>query len=426
MKFKIYTLGCKVNTYESNVMKEQLEKNGYEQVEEKPDIVLVNTCTVTNMADRKSMKMVHHAVKEVKDDGVVIVVGCMSQVDVDRVKNTEGVSIVLGNKYKSEIPKLIKEYLITKKQIVKVVDIMDTNFETMKLDNFNRTRAFVKIEDGCDNFCAYCIIPYSRGNVRSKDPLDVLDEIKMLVRMGHQEIVLTGIHTGHYGADLENYNFSDLISDILKIEGLKRLRISSIEMNEITTEVLSLMRKNKILVDHMHIPLQSGSDAVLKDMNRKYTKQEFIDKIKEIREVRPNISITTDLIVGFPTETEELFLETLQTIQEIQFSKVHVFPYSERKGTKASEIKDLNGTIKKDRVHRVLELSRELELKYMHKFLNQTVEFIPEIYKNGYLIGHSGNYLAIKVRGDKELLNQSLMVELKEIQYPHILGEIVK
>lgn len=424
MNFKIYTLGCKVNTYESNVMKELLEKNGYIETDSNPDIIVINTCTVTNMSDRKSMKMIHHAVKEA-DGGVVIVVGCSSQVNADRIKNTDGVSIVLGNKYKSQIVDLLNEFLKTGKQIVKVDDIMDSEFEEMKLNNFNRTRAFVKIEDGCNNFCAFCIIPYSRGGVRSKDMLDVLDEIKTLVKNGHHEVVLTGIHTGHYGSDLQDVTFADLLSAILKIDGLQRLRISSIEMNEITSEVLELFKNNKVLVDHMHIPLQSGSDKVLKDMNRKYNKQEFKNKIEQIRKIRPNMSITTDLIVGFPTETEEEFLETMKTLKEINFSKIHVFPYSERKGTVSSTMKDLNGTIKKDRVHKVLELSKKLEIDYMSKFIGKTVEFIPEVYKDGYLIGHTGNYLSVKALGCDNLLNNSVLVKLESIDYPYMVGIII-
>lgn len=426
MKFKIITLGCKVNTYESNVMSDSLKQAGYQEVgiHDEADIILINTCTVTNQADSKSMKMIHHARRE-NESAHIIVVGCMSQIRVDEVKQEPGVAIVLGNKYKSEIPSLLEQYLKDKQQIVKVEDIMHTDFESMKLNNFNRTRAFVKIEDGCDNFCSYCIIPYSRGNVRSKDPLDVLDEVKMLVKMGHHEIVLTGIHTGHYGAEFSDYHFADLLENLIKIEGLERLRISSIEMNEITDQVLNVMKNSSILVDHMHIPLQSGSDTILKLMNRKYNKQEFIDKIKKIRAIRPNISITTDLIVGFPGETDELFLETVETIKTIGFSKIHVFPYSERRGTKASKLKDMNGAIKKKRVREILELSKTLEQTYMEQFINLETTFIPEVEKDGYLIGHTGNYLLVKARGDKKLLNEEIPVRLVSVTYPYVVGEIL-
>lgn len=421
MKYKIYTLGCKVNTYETNVMMDILNSRGFILDKEKPDYIIINTCTVTNTADRKSMKMIHHALKE---GAKVIVVGCMSQMRSEEVSQIPGVVIVLGNKYKSKIADLINEYEVTKKQIVLVEDVMDIPFESMKLDNFNRTRAFVKIQDGCDNFCSYCIIPYTRGNIRSKDPIDVIDEVKTLIKKGHKEIVLTGIHTGHYGADLNNYTFTDLLKSILLVEGIERLRISSIEMNEITDEMIDLMGDNKVLVDHMHIPLQSGADKTLKDMNRKYNKDDFKKKITDIRKVRPNMSITTDLIVGYPTETEDDFNETLDTIKEINFSKVHVFPYSERKGTKSSELKDMNGLIKKKRVQEVLKLSKELEINYMKKFINAKMTFIPEVYKDGYLIGHTGNYLLVKTQGSEEDLYKEVAIKIKDIAYPYVIGEI--
>ncbi len=425
MKFKIYTLGCKVNTYESNVMSERMKEAGYEEVKSGEEISIVNTCTVTNTADSKSMKTIHHIIKE-DSHRIVVVVGCMSQIRYEELKENPNIHIILGNKYKSQIVELIELYQKTKKQIVKVEDIMNTSFETMKLNNFNRTRAFVKIQDGCDNFCSYCIIPYSRGNVRSKDPLDVIDEVKTLVKMGHHEIVLTGIHTGHYGAEFEDYHFSDLLGALIKIPGLERLRISSIEMNEITAEVLELMKKSNILVDHMHIPLQSGCDNTLKAMNRKYNMKEFEEKLNMIRNIRPNISISTDLIVGFPGETDEDFKETCDSLKRLQFSKIHVFPYSERRGTKASEMKDMNGKIKKDRVRKVLEISKELEQKYMYQFIGKTITLIPEVEKDGYLIGHTGNYLLVKVKGDIFSLNQTVSVLLEEVKYPYIIGKMEK
>ena len=243
---------------------------------------------------------------------------------------------------------------------------MDTNFEPMMLNNFNKTRAFVKIQDGCNNFCSYCIIPYTRGNVRSKDKQRVLKEIQLLVDEGHKEVVLTGIHTGNYGAEFADYKFADLLKDIVKIDKLERLRISSIEITEINDDVMEVIKENNILVDHMHIPLQSGSDAVLKRMNRKYDKEYFINKIKKLRKIRPNISITTDVIVGFPGETKEEFEETIETIKKIEFTKLHVFPYSKREGTKAAIMDgQVDENIKKKRVKILLQLSKELEYNYM-------------------------------------------------------------
>lgn len=414
MRFSIDTLGCKVNTYESNVIIDLFESHGYEQVKENADVAIINTCTVTNTADRKSVKMIHQAVHR-NPDAIVVVVGCLTQVKSDMVRRIDGVDIVLGNIGKSKILDYVEQYRRQPRQIVDVPSIENVPFETMALRHFNRTRAFVKIQDGCNNFCSYCIIPYTRGNVRSKQPLDVLREIDTLVADGHQEIVLTGIHTGHYGTELDDYHFSDLLRDILTKTDVKRLRISSIEMNEITDEVLHLMEKYPVLVDHMHIPLQSGSDAILKKMNRKYDKKEFIDKIDAIKKVRPEMSITTDVIVGFPGETEVEFEETIETIKRIGFTKIHVFPYSRREGTPADLMEQVDDKIKKERVHRLMAISKELEQAYMHRFLNREVEWIPEMLKGDTLIGHTGNYLLIKAKGDASLLHQSIKSTITEV-----------
>ena len=424
MKFNIYTLGCKVNTYESNVMSDLLKNKGYIEVstDEKADISIINTCTVTNTADNKSLKTVRHAIKENKD-AIIVVVGCMSQNKKEEVLKIDGVDIVLGNIGKSKIVEYIDEYIKTKNQKLDIYDMMDTTFEPMILNNFNKTRAFVKIQDGCNNYCSYCIIPYVRGNVRSKDSLSVIKEVKELVSNGHKEIVLTGIHTGHYGSDLENYNFSNLLTDLCKIKKLERLRISSIEITELTDDFLNVLENNKILVDHMHIPLQSGSDTVLKRMNRKYDKQYFIEKIEKIRKIRPNMSVTTDVITGFPGETEEEFKETIETIKRIEFTKLHVFPYSRRKGTVADEMENqIEEKIKKERVKILMNLSKELEIKYMEKFIDKEVIFIPEISKEEYLIGHTGNYLNVRIKSTQNLIGENVKIKLKYIEYPYIIG----
>ena len=378
MKFYIYTLGCKVNTYESNVMRDKLLNEGYvEGTELDSDIYIINTCTVTNTSDNKSLKMVRRVIKN-KPNSIIVVVGCMTQVN-SKLLDDLNVSIILGNSGKSKIVEYIEEYKKTKKQIKIIDNIMEKDFEDMCLNNFNKTRAFVKIEDGCENFCSYCIIPYARGKVRSKQPNIVIEEINNLVIDGHKEIVLTGIHTGHYGFDI-NYSFPKLLKDIEQIKGLERLRISSVEITELDNEFLNVLKSSKILVDHMHIPLQSGSDELLKLMNRKYNKKYFINKISEIRSIRPDISITTDLIVGFPGETEELFNETIDTINEIKFSKIHVFPFSLRRGTKAEELPNhIDDLTKKERVKKILEISKKLELEYFNKFVNKEVEFLTEI-----------------------------------------------
>lgn len=423
MKFYIYNLGCKVNSYESNIMLEDLERCGFSKGNETDsDIYIINTCTVTNTSDNKSMKTIRKALR-LHPDKIIVACGCMTQVNSLYLKDLN-VSIIIGNHGKSKIAEYINKYIKDKKQIIDITDFKDNKFEDMCLNNFDKTRAFVKIEDGCENFCSYCIIPYARGKVRSKDPKLVIEEVKRLVSYGHKEVVLTGIHTGHYGSDI-NYKFSSLLNDLVKIKGLERLRISSIEITEITDDVLEVLKKHSNLVSHMHIPLQSGSNEILKLMNRKYDKEYFIDKISKIRSIRPDISITTDVIVAFPSETEELFNETIETINKIKFSKIHVFPFSLRKGTKAEEIPNhVDDVTKKKRVKELVELSYSLENSYMDKFINKNVLLLPEVYKDGYLIGHTDNYLKIKVKGNKDLLNKIIEVEVLKNDYPYLIGKI--
>ncbi|NLL44909.1 MAG: tRNA (N(6)-L-threonylcarbamoyladenosine(37)-C(2))-methylthiotransferase MtaB [Mollicutes bacterium] len=420
MTFAIYTLGCKVNTYESNVMSELLKNKGYKEVafNKQADIYIINTCTVTNMADHKSMKMIRQAIKRNKN-AIIVVVGCLVQ---NKDIKIDDVDIIIGNKNKNKIAQYIEEYIKNKQKIEDVKDLKKTSFENMQVSSFNKTRAFIKIQDGCNNYCAYCIIPYVRGNICSKDPILVIEEVNELVKKGHQEIVLTGIHTGSYGADLDNYDLSDLLKELVKIDGLKRIRISSIEITEINERLMNLIKDNPILVNHMHIPLQSGSNKILKLMNRKYDIDYFITKINKLRSIRPDISITTDVILGFPNETEEDFQETIETVRKIKFSKIHVFPYSKREGTVAAKMDNqVSNEIKKKRVAELIKVSKELEIDYMKKFINKEVTFIPEIYKNDYLIGHTGNYLLVKMKGDKNLINQEIKCEIVKVEYPYVI-----
>ena len=420
MKYYIINLGCKVNAYESKVMSDLLDNEGYLKGSiDESDIYIVNTCFVTNVAEHKSFQMIRKVVK--KNPKLVIVCGCLPQMKSDEVLAIDGVDIVLGNKDKSKIIEYINNY---KEKISKIYDLSNTEFEDMQLNNFNKTRAFVKIQDGCNNFCSYCIIPYTRGNVRSKRKEDVINEITNLINYGHKEVVLTGIHTGNYHDN--DYDFADLLNDVVKINGLRRLRISSIEITEINERVIDVIKNNDILVDHMHIPLQSGSNEILKLMNRKYDINYFINKTNELRSIRPDISITTDVIVGFPFETEELFLETINNIKNINFSKLHVFPYSRREGTKADLMDNqVDDVTKKNRAHVLIELSKELELNYMNKFIGKEIEFIPETYKDDYLYGHTGNYLAIKTKGNKELINNIVKVKIEKIEYPYCISSLI-
>ena len=417
MKYKIITLGCKVNEYESEVMENLLDNHGYIK-SENPDICIVNTCTVTNQADSKSRKTIR-SLKRKYPNSIIVVAGCM-------IQNKKGnidlpADIIIGNKHKTDIVSLIENY--KNKQINVVENMEDAPFEDMSLNNFDLTRAYIKIEDGCDNYCSYCIIPYVRGHVRSKKHEKVIEEAKALIENGHKEIVLTGIHTGHYHDG--NYSFANLLKDLVKLKGLKRLRISSIEITELNNEVLDIIKKSDILVNHMHIPLQSGSDKVLKEMNRKYDKNYFINKIEKIKNIIPDINITTDVIVGFPGETEKEFEECIETIKKIGFTKIHVFPYSDREGTVASKMKNkIDGNIKKQRVKKLLEISKENEISYMNSHLNKTLTFIPEVYEDGYLIGHSANYLLIKAKGYKKPLKEEITVKISKVEYPYLIGSI--
>ena len=397
MRVGVYTLGCKVNTYESEFIISLFKNRGYEIVsfDDDPDIYIINTCTVTNNSDRKDRKIINSIKNK---NACKVVCGCF----VESAKNYdfEGIDVVIGNYNKSNIVDLVEEYLKTKKQIIAKDNIMSVPFEDMEINHVEtRTRAFVKIQDGCENYCAYCIIPFVRGRCRSKDKDTVIREITNLVNNGYKEIVLTGIHTGNYGVDL-GIKFSDLLEEILDIVGLKRLRISSIEITELDEKFFELL-KNPVLCNHLHIPLQSGSDNILKLMNRKYTKEEFKKIIDKIRFIRPDISITTDVIVGFPMETECDFEECLDFVKQIGFSKVHVFPYSKRDGTKAARMSGhIDGNTKKERARRLLKLSYELEKKYYESQLGKKESVLIEQIQNGYAYGHSTNYLYLKLVGD--------------------------
>ncbi len=403
MKFCIKTLGCKVNTYESELIHGLFVRKGYVYDEDNADIYVVNTCTVTNMSDRKSRQIIH-GIRNNHKDSIIVVCGCYSQNAYNTGKlNDIDADIILGNKDKSKIVEYVEDYL--KNKVAKKVfyDIMDVPFENMELVNtFDRTRAFVKIEDGCENYCTYCIIPYVRGKVRSKDHNLVIEEVTNLVNNGYKEIVLTGIHTGHYVDG--DYNFASLLKDLINIRGLIRLRISSIEINELTDEVLDIFKNSSILVPHLHVPLQSGSDRILKEMNRKYDKKYFIDRINYIRSIKPDVSITTDVIVGFPTESKEEHIESMDTIRKIGFTKVHTFPYSDRYGTPASKMSGkIDGNIKKRRVKEIIELSSELERMFYEKFYNRQLDVLFEEEKDGYFIGHTANFIKVKVKGNYKI-----------------------
>lgn len=421
MTFKIITLGCKVNTYESEYMLEELLKSGYFYDEEKPDIVIINTCSVTNIADNKSLKIVRR-VKREHPNSILVVCGCSVQNDSTKYQELD-IDILLGNREKSKIVTLIENYIQTKEKYQYLTDNRDLDFEDMKVSKFTtHTRAFIKIQDGCNNFCSYCIIPYTRGNIRSKNFVSVLKEARELVLNGHKEIVLTGIHTGSYNDN--GKNLSDLLVELAKISELERIRISSIEITELDSKFMDTLKNNPKICNHLHIPLQSGSDNVLKRMNRKYDKAYFANKIKEIREIRPDISITTDCIIGHPYETEEDFQEYLEFCKKIKFSKIHVFPYSIRIGTASATMPQITSIIKKERTQKLLSLSNELEKEYNSKFIGKILEIITEEKYGEYIIGHTSNYLKVFIKGDY-MLNNIYKVKLEKVDNNNLYGTVI-
>lgn len=411
MKVAVYTLGCKVNIYESEYVISLLKKNNYEIVpfDTKADIYIINTCSVTNESDKKDRKIINEA-KRRNDQAIIVVMGCYSQINANDID----ADIVIGNKDKSKIVYLIDEYLKNKEPIKRIYNLSKTTFEPMTLDKFeNHTRAFIKIQDGCNAFCSYCIIPYTRGGIRSKDKDEVINEVTNLVNNGYKEIVLTGIHTGRYGLE-KNTSLEELLRELVNIPKIFRIRLSSIEINEITDGIIELIQNNKVMAKHLHIPLQSGSDKILKLMNRKYDLKYFTQKIDKIRKSIPDISITTDLIIGFPSETEEDFNETIKTLNKIKFTKIHTFPYSKRKGTPAASMKEqINGEIKKQRVHQVIELSNKAELEFYKQNLNKEYEVVTELRKNNQCIGYTSNYIPITL--DCNLNNQILKVKINKV-----------
>ena len=402
--FTYISLGCKVNSYESNALADLLKKEGYIHDDSNPDIAFINTCSVTATADQKSRQQIRK-LKNKYPNAIIVVMGCYSQWQHEFIKKEIKPSIIVGTSNRSHILELIKEYEMNHQ----IIDESESNprifkYEELGVTNYSeQARAYLKIEDGCDNFCSYCLIPYIRGKARSREPQYVLDEANELVKNGYKEIVLTGIHIGGYGKDLVNYNFSKLVKEILDIKDLYSLRISSIEESEIDDELINLINTRNNLAKHFHIPLQSGSDTVLKRMNRKYNKAQFLAKLKAIKKACPDVAFTTDVIVGFPGESEEEFKETYEFIKECEFDMLHVFPFSSREGTLASKMDNqIDPKIKKERVAKLIELSNSLWDRYTDRFINKEVEVLIEQYDNKLKLntGHTSNYLEVKIPGE--------------------------
>ncbi|UJF35059.1 tRNA (N(6)-L-threonylcarbamoyladenosine(37)-C(2))-methylthiotransferase MtaB [Paenibacillus hexagrammi] len=430
-----HTLGCKVNFYDTEAIWQLFKNEGYEQVdfEQTADVYVINTCTVTNTGDKKSRQMIRRAIRR-NPEAIVAVTGCYAQTSPAEIMAIPGVDMVIGTQDRDKIIPLVKQFEQERLPINAVRNIMKTRqFEELDVPDFaDRTRAFLKIQEGCNNFCTFCIIPWSRGLMRSREPESVIKQAKALVAAGYKEIVLTGIHTGGYGEDIEDYSLAKLLWDLDKVEGLNRIRISSIEASQITDEVIEVLQASDKMCRHLHIPLQAGDDQVLARMRRKYTTAEFAKKIERLHAIMPDVAITTDVIVGFPGETEEMFRDGYKFMEQMKFSEMHVFPYSKRTGTPAARMEDqIDEEIKNARVHELIDLSEKMQLAYAQKFVGQVLEVIPErSYKgapdSGLLMGYSDNYVQLVFEGSEDLIGQICHVQVTEAGVNESKGNILR
>lgn len=427
--YNIITLGCKVNQYESEAVEEIFKARGFERKENNADVYVINTCTVTNMSDRKSRQMISRARKD-NPDAIIAVMGCYSQVKPEDVAKIEGVDIILGSRNKEEVVDLCEDMLQNKEAIDQVISVSEEKtFEDLEISNQTEmTRAYMKIQDGCNMYCSYCLIPYARGNVVSRPMDSIVKEAERLAKNGFKEIVLTGIHVASYGKDFKDgTSLIDVIENVAKVEGIERIRLSSMEPRHITRDFLERMKATKKACDHFHLSLQSGSDDVLKSMNRKYDTKVFKEKIDLIRQVFPNAGLTTDIIVGFPGESEENHKETMDFVKEIKFAKTHLFKYSKRDGTKAAAMKgQVNGNIKKDRLKDLEAIEKTNREEFLQKQVGKTLSVLFEEKSDmeGFKSGYSTNYLRVNVENPSLPTNEIYDVKITGIINDELIGEI--
>ena len=400
------TLGCKVNQYDSDAMRTLFIKNGYKVAESDTpaDVYVVNTCSVTSIGDRKSRQMVRRIRRE-NPSAVIAVAGCYAQLAPEVFEKMGNVDVIVGMQNRSRIVEYVEKAARSNAVLNEVRDVMAVkDFENLTVDAEGevKTRAFIKVQEGCDNYCTFCIIPYARGRLKSRKQKDAIEEIKHLVDRGYREVVLTGIHLGNYGKDLhDGTSLSSLVNELLKIPDLLRIRLGSIESVELSEELIHLMNSEPRVCRHLHLPIQSGSDDVLRAMNRHYRLAEYKNLIADLRKRIPDLALTTDLIVGFPGETEENFKETLATLEELKFSAIHIFPYSQRTGTPAATYPNqVLPEIKKERVHRVQALEKKLSEAYRRRFLGKSVRVLPEEEKHGCFEGLSDEYIRVYLKGE--------------------------
>lgn len=431
-----HTLGCKVNHYETEAIWQLFKEQGYDrnEFEQQADVYVINTCTVTNTGDKKSRQVIRRAIRQ-NPDAVICVTGCYAQTSPAEIMAIPGVDIVVGTQDRHKMLGLIDQYREERQPINAVRNIMKNRvYEELDVPAFtDRTRASLKIQEGCNNFCTFCIIPWARGLMRSRDPQEVIRQAQQLVDAGYLEIVLTGIHTGGYGQDFKDYNLAQLLRDLeAQVKGLKRLRISSIEASQLTDEVIDVLQNSNIVVNHLHIPIQSGSDTVLKRMRRKYTMDFFSERLRKLEKALPDLAVTSDVIVGFPGETEEEFMETYNFIRDHKFSELHVFPFSKRTGTPAARMEDqVDEEIKNERVHRLIALNDQLAKEYASRFESEVLEVIPEerfkdSNNENLYVGYTANYLKVVFEASEDMVGKLVKVKITKAGYPYNEGQFVR
>lgn len=430
-KIAFITLGCKVNLYDTEAMAELFTEKGYEVVdfEEYADVYIINTCTVTNLGDKKSRQMIRRA-KRINPNSVVVATGCYAQVASEEVAKIEGINIVIGTKNRSEIVETVENYVAGNGVVNNVSDIMgEKEFEPLQISRLtNRTRAYIKIQEGCNRYCTYCIIPYARGPVRSRKPEEVIEEVKKLAENGFKEVVLTGIHVASYGLDLGNITLADIIEKVHSVDGIERIRFSSMEPLAIDDEFVARMSKLPKVCDHYHLSLQSGCNRTLNRMNRKYNAEQYAEACERLRNAFPNVAITTDIIVGFPDETEEDFKESLAFAERMKLDKIHTFPYSPKKGTPAAKMKNqISGDVKSQRSKEMIALSDKMNIDFLNNNIGKTVPVLFEDMENGFWQGHTTNYIKVLAKSDENLNNKIVDVKLDKIHGVEIVeGTVVK
>lgn len=430
-KIAFITLGCKVNLYDTEAMAELFTEKGYEVVdfEEYADVYLINTCTVTNLGDKKSRQMIRRA-KRINPNSVVVATGCYAQVASEEVAKIEGINIVIGTKNRSEIVETVENYVAENGVVNNVSDIMgEKEFEPLQISRLtNRTRAYIKIQEGCNRYCTYCIIPYARGPIRSRKPEEVVEEVKKLAENGFKEVVLTGIHVASYGLDLGNITLADIIEKVHSVDGIERIRFSSMEPLAIDDEFVARMSKLPKVCDHYHLSLQSGCNRTLKRMNRKYNAEQYAEACERLRNAFPNVAITTDIIVGFPDETEEDFKESLAFAERMKLDKIHTFPYSPKNGTPAAKMKNqISGDVKSQRSKEMIALSDKMNIDFLNNNIGKTVPVLFEDMENGFWQGHTTNYIKVLAKSDENLNNKIVDVKLDKIHGVEIVeGTVVK